>query len=96
MTFLGAEACLVAGSVRNAYHTKYRERFGVHQLSCAALRKGVFAAAAALLLLSLASSLLFYWAHSRADTGGWEKHSDEGLPMNAYPPQAHEFGPDKA
>ncbi|KAK9276609.1 hypothetical protein L1049_006144 [Liquidambar formosana] len=79
--FLGAEACLLAGSARNAYHTKYRGNFGLNDISCATLRKGVFAAGAALTLLSLMGSILYYWAHSRADTGGWEKHHNEGLGM---------------
>ncbi|XP_030552705.1 uncharacterized protein LOC115756870 [Rhodamnia argentea] len=79
VTFLGAEACLLAGSARNAYHTKYRGIFGGDELSCATLRKGVFAAGAALTLLSLVGSVAYYWAHSRADTGGWEKHQNEGL-----------------
>ncbi|XP_054810198.1 uncharacterized protein LOC129311770 [Prosopis cineraria] len=79
ITFLGAEACLVAGSARNAYHTKYRGFFGQNDLSCATLRKGVFAAGAALTLLSLLASISYYWAHSRADTGGWEKHRHEGV-----------------
>ncbi|KAF5727736.1 hypothetical protein HS088_TW22G01433 [Tripterygium wilfordii] len=98
ISFLGAEACLLAGSARNAYHTKYRAalQWGEH-LSCATLRKGVFAAGAALTLLSLIGSVLYYWTHSRADTGGWEKHRNEGLGMTAsdfpQPPQqrANEF-----
>ncbi|ESR61648.1 hypothetical protein CICLE_v10016804mg [Citrus x clementina] len=56
VSFLGAEACLLAGSARNAYHTKYRKIFG-------------------------GGSILYYWAHTRADTGGWEKHRNEGLGM---------------
>jgi hypothetical protein len=90
ITFLGAEACLLAGSARNAYHTKYRGIFLVVDLSCATLRKGVFAAAAALTLLSLIGSIFYYWTHSRADTGGWEKHQNEGVGMTAssnYPHQ---------
>ncbi|KAK3017019.1 hypothetical protein RJ639_006530, partial [Escallonia herrerae] len=79
--FLGAEACLLAGSARNAYHTRYRGIFGGNELSCATLRKGVFAAGAALTLLSMLGSVLYYWAHSKADTGGWEKHQNEGLGM---------------
>ncbi|CAN6675569.1 unnamed protein product [Malus baccata var. baccata] len=82
-TFLGAEACLLAGSAKNAYHTKYRGIFNADDLSCATLRKGVFAAGAALTLLSLAGSSLYYWAHSKADTGGWEKHRNEGLDMSS-------------
>ncbi|KAA8532668.1 hypothetical protein F0562_032701 [Nyssa sinensis] len=81
VSFLGAEACLLAGSARNAYHTKYRGFFDAQDLSCTTLRKGVFGAGAALALLSMLGSILYYWAHSRADTGGWEKHHNEGLGM---------------
>ncbi|CAM8979145.1 unnamed protein product [Rhodiola kirilowii] len=92
LNFLGAEACLLAGSARNAYHTKYQVLFKTH-LSCATLRKGVFAAAAALILLSMIWSVLYYWAHSKADTGGWQKHQNEGLVMtgsNTYEKQGDE------
>ncbi|KAM1922043.1 hypothetical protein ACFX15_020150 [Malus domestica] len=89
-TFLGAEACLLAGSAKNAYHTKYRGIFNADDLSCSTLRKGVFAAGAALTLLSLAGSSLYYWAHSKADTGGWEKHRNEGLDMSSSNYGQHE------
>ncbi|GAB2214611.1 hypothetical protein Drorol1_Dr00018966 [Drosera rotundifolia] len=78
VTFLVAEACLLAGSARNAYHTRYRRIFGGQEISCATLRKGVFAAGAAMTLLSMIGSILYYWSHSKADTGGWEKHRNEG------------------
>ncbi|XP_044488538.1 uncharacterized protein LOC123213215 [Mangifera indica] len=91
ISFLGAEACLLAGSARNAYHTKYRGIFGGNELSCATLRKGVFAAGAALTLLSLVGSILYYWAHSRADTGGWQKHHNEGVGMTTQPHHLSEF-----
>ncbi|XP_027100381.1 uncharacterized protein LOC113753841 [Coffea eugenioides] len=81
VSFLGAEACLLAGSARNAYHTKYRGIFGGNDLSCATLRKGVFAAGAALTLLSMIGSIFYYWSHAKADTGGWEKQNSEGLGM---------------
>ncbi|XP_049404693.1 uncharacterized protein LOC125868133 [Solanum stenotomum] len=83
VSFLGAEACLLAGSAKNAYHTKYRAAFQVESLSCATLRKGVFAAGAALTLLSMIGSIFYYWKHSKADTGGWQKHQNEGLGMAA-------------
>ena len=89
----------MAGSARNAYHTKYRGFFGGEALSCATLRKGVFAAGAALSLLSMLGSIVYYWAHSKADTGGWEKHHNEGLGMtssnladNRQEQSASEFG----
>ncbi|XXG45369.1 hypothetical protein AAC387_Pa02g0470 [Persea americana] len=92
LSFVVAEACLLAGSAKNAYHTKYRGYFDKHDLSCAALRKGVFAAAAAMVLLSLVCSLLFYWCHSKANTSGWQKHENEGLNMNPYPHTTEDMG----
>ncbi|KAL9257792.1 hypothetical protein AKJ16_DCAP01576 [Drosera capensis] len=35
VTFLGADACLLAGSARNPYHTRYRGIFGGQKISCA-------------------------------------------------------------
>lgn len=81
VSFMGAEACLLAGSAKNAYHTRYRGAFGGNHLSCATLRKGVFAAGAALTLLSMIGSIFYYWSHAKADTGGWEKQNNEGLGM---------------
>ncbi|KAI3920740.1 hypothetical protein MKW98_005566 [Papaver atlanticum] len=82
--FLGAEACLLAGSAKNAYHTKYRTQFEFSNLlSCASLRKGVFAAGAALTLISMVGSIMYYWSHTKADTGGWQKHTNEGLGMTS-------------
>lgn len=93
LSFLAAGVCLIAGSARNAYHTKYRGIFGGQDLSCATLRKGVFAAGAAMVLLSMVSSILYYSAHSKADTGGWVKHQNEGLGMATRGQQAAgEFG----
>ncbi|KAF3332658.1 hypothetical protein FCM35_KLT02235 [Carex littledalei] len=88
ITFLIAEACLIAGSVRNAYHTKYLGDYKKHDLvSCASLRKGVFAAAAAMTFLSLVFDLSYYWTFTRADTGGWVKHQNEmGVGMTDYGP----------
>ncbi|KVI05386.1 uncharacterized protein LOC112524064 [Cynara cardunculus var. scolymus] len=82
VSFLGAEACLLAGSTKNAYHTKYRGIYGA-DLSCDTLRKGVFAAGAALTFLSMVASIVYYSVHSKADTGGWEKHHNEGVGMTS-------------
>ncbi|XP_071690308.1 uncharacterized protein [Rutidosis leptorrhynchoides] len=89
ITFLGAEACLGAASAKNAYHTKYRSIFGADDLSCETLRKGVFAGGAALIFLSMVSSIVYYLVHYRADTGGWEKHENEGLGMTSLEAQDH-------
>ncbi|KAL6505762.1 hypothetical protein OROHE_023141 [Orobanche hederae] len=90
-SFLAAEACLLAGSARNAYHTKYRAIFHVEHLSCATLRKGVFAAGAALTLISMTASIFYYWTHSKADTGGWEKHRNVGMTASNYTENQHQM-----
>ncbi|MQL79840.1 hypothetical protein Taro_012297 [Colocasia esculenta] len=93
LSFLAAEACLLAGSARNAYHTKYLGYYAKHDLlSCAALRKGIFAASAALILISLVASLAYYWVHSLADAAGWQKHRNEvDLSMADLNPPRNEF-----
>ncbi|KAJ9554281.1 hypothetical protein OSB04_018326 [Centaurea solstitialis] len=83
VSFVGAEACLLAASAKNAYHTRYRAIYGADDLSCDTLRKGVFAGGAALTLLSMVASIVYYSIHSKADTGGWEKHQNEGVDMTS-------------
>lgn len=74
---------MLAGSARNAYHTKSKGIYKEKELSCAVLPVGVFAAGAALTLLSLIATILYYLAHSKADTGGWEKHQNDGIGMTS-------------
>ncbi|XP_028807550.1 uncharacterized protein LOC114762255 [Neltuma alba] len=64
--FFIAEVCLLAGSVRNAYHTKYRTIFGDNPPSCQTVRKGVFAAGAAFVFFTGIVSEFFYINYSRA------------------------------
>ncbi|KAL3501769.1 hypothetical protein ACH5RR_036218 [Cinchona calisaya] len=82
ISFLGAEACLLAGSIRNSYHSKYRAIFGAGDLFCVSLPKGVFVAGAALTLLSMIGSIFYYWAHAKSDTDECEKQNSEGLGMS--------------
>ncbi|KAE8707893.1 Transducin/WD40 repeat-like superfamily protein [Hibiscus syriacus] len=70
--FLVAEICLVAGSVRNAYHTKYRTIFGEQPPSCETVRKGVFGAGAAFIFLTAVVNKLYYICYSNATEN---KHS---------------------
>lgn len=86
LTFLTAEACLIGGSAKNAYHTKYLGYYMKHDLvTCATLRKGVFAAAAAMMLINLVASLMYYWSYTKAATGGFIKHQNEvGIGMTDY------------
>ncbi|PWZ38719.1 hypothetical protein Zm00014a_043211 [Zea mays] len=65
VTFVIAELCLLAGSVRNAYHTKYFPK-GDGPPPCAMLRKGVFAAGAAFTFLAALFAELHYLFYARA------------------------------
>uniref|UniRef100_A0A2P2ISY2 Fiber protein Fb34 n=1 Tax=Rhizophora mucronata TaxID=61149 RepID=A0A2P2ISY2_RHIMU len=78
--FCIAEVCLLAGSVRNAYHTKYYVS-SEHSLSCQELRKGVFGAAAAFIVFTGIVSEFYYVNHSRANNGQPSYPGDSGVRM---------------
>ncbi|XP_059671145.1 uncharacterized protein LOC132316687 [Cornus florida] len=83
VTFLIAEACLLAGSVRNAYHTKYRSLLTDEPPSCETLRKGVFGAGAAFIVFTGIVSELYYVSYSKANNG-FVHSGDTGIRMGAY------------
>ncbi|KAI5411984.1 uncharacterized protein LOC127086382 [Lathyrus oleraceus] len=64
--FLIAEMCLLAGSVENAYHTKYRTIIYNDPPSCETVRKGVFAAGAAFIFFTSIISKFYYINYSSA------------------------------
>ncbi|KAJ4917877.1 hypothetical protein Rs2_03427 [Raphanus sativus] len=65
--FLIAEICLLAASIRNAYHTKYRKMWNIDAPpSCEVIRKGVFAAGASFALFTAIVSQFYYVCYSRA------------------------------
>ncbi|KAL8145017.1 uncharacterized protein LOC141706773 [Apium graveolens] len=66
MAFIIAEACLLAGSVRNAYHTKYITIFSEDPPSCQTVRKGVFAAGAAFTFFTCILSEFYYVFYSKS------------------------------
>lgn len=76
VTFFIAEVCLLAGSVRNAYHTKYTTKFFENPPSCETVRKGVFAAGAAFVLFSGIISEFYYVSYSKA-RGGYSTYGGE-------------------
>ncbi|CAN1789529.1 hypothetical protein LINPERHAP1_LOCUS18518 [Linum perenne] len=79
--FLVAEACLLAASVRNAYHTKYR----TDPPTCQTLRKGVFAAGAAFTLFTAIVSQFYYVSYSKARDGSQQHYGREtGVGMGTY------------
>ncbi|XP_022877564.1 uncharacterized protein LOC111395686 [Olea europaea var. sylvestris] len=84
VTFFIAEICLLAGSVRNAYHTKYRSRFFEDPPSCETVRKGVFAAGAAFVLFTCIISEFYYVSFSRANESPRPYGGETGVGMGAY------------
>ncbi|CBI20341.3 hypothetical protein VitviT2T_029594 [Vitis vinifera] len=85
VTFLIAEICLLAGSVRNAYHTKYRTIFSEDPPSCETLRKGVFGAGAAFTFFTAILSELYYVCYSKA-RGSFPAYGgrETGVGMGTY------------
>jgi hypothetical protein len=81
VTFFIAEVCLLAGSVRNAYHTKYRTALIDNPPSCEKLRKGVFAAGAAFVVFTGIVSELYYVSYSKANDDHSSYARDTGVRM---------------
>ncbi|KAK4754435.1 hypothetical protein SAY87_002539 [Trapa incisa] len=79
--FLIAEICLLAGSVRNAYHTKYRTMLSESPPSCETLRKGIFGAGAAFTVLTGIVSELYYVIFSNANEAPSPYSRDSGIRM---------------
>ncbi|XP_057966460.1 uncharacterized protein LOC131154223 [Malania oleifera] len=82
--FFIAEVCLLAGSVRNAYHTKYRTIFNENPPSCETVRKGVFGAGAAFIFFTAIVSELYYICYSKAKGSSQPYGRDTGLGMGTY------------
>ncbi|KAL1327118.1 hypothetical protein HN51_037207 [Arachis hypogaea] len=79
--FIIAAACLLAGSVRNAYHTKYRDLLKQSAPSCETMRKGVFGAGAAFIVLTGIASEIYYVSFSKANNGPPPYARDTGVRM---------------
>ncbi|KAL3736210.1 hypothetical protein ACJRO7_025204 [Eucalyptus globulus] len=82
--FIIAEVCLLAGSVTNAYHTKYRTAFGGNPLSCETVRKGVFGAGAAFVFFTAIVSEFYYACYSRARESFRPYDRETGVGLGAY------------
>ncbi|KGN64657.1 uncharacterized protein LOC101207266 [Cucumis sativus] len=79
--FAIAEICLLAASVRNAYHTKYVSSIIDEQISCKMLRRGVFGAGAAFIVFTCVASELFYVSFSKAHVETSSFAKDSGIRM---------------
>ncbi|RYQ96846.1 hypothetical protein Ahy_B08g092741 [Arachis hypogaea] len=83
--FFIAEVCLLAGSVENAYHTKYRTLFVENPPSCETVRKGVFAAGAAFTFFTAIVSEFYYINYSSArDKFNSYPGAETGVGMGTY------------
>ncbi|XP_058088846.1 uncharacterized protein LOC131235610 isoform X2 [Magnolia sinica] len=75
LTFLIAEACLIAGAAKNAYHTKYRSALYADNWSCESLRKGVFIAGAVFVVFTMILNVYYYMYFTRATSQAARKTS---------------------
>ncbi|KAL8496163.1 hypothetical protein ACS0TY_020034 [Phlomoides rotata] len=66
VTFLIVEACLLASSVRNTYHTKCTTQFFNQPPSCKTVRNGVFVVGAAFILFTGIISEFYYTRYFKA------------------------------
>ncbi|XP_019193009.1 PREDICTED: uncharacterized protein LOC109187291 [Ipomoea nil] len=86
VTFFIAEVCLLAGSVRNAYHTKYRSSYLINDqpVSCETVRKGVFGAGAAFVFFTAIVSEFYYVSYSKARGSVGPYVGEASVGMAAY------------
>ncbi|XP_068643184.1 uncharacterized protein [Aristolochia californica] len=66
LSFLIAEACIIGGAAKNAYHTKYRSAIYAQNLSCETLRKGVFIAGAVFVVFTMVLNVYYYLYFTKA------------------------------
>lgn len=78
MTFIVAEACLIAGAKKNAYHTIYRNMIYADNFSCDTLRKGIFIAGAVFVVATMILNVYYYVYFTRATTQPAKKISHGG------------------
>ncbi|RWW42484.1 hypothetical protein BHE74_00051965 [Ensete ventricosum] len=83
LTFLVEEACLLAGSVQNARHTRYRGIYFMNDPSCEVLRKGVFAAGAAFVLLTAILSVFYYLLYAKGRDSSY-RVAEPAIRMNSF------------
>uniref|UniRef100_A0A1D1XLG8 Uncharacterized membrane protein YML057C-A n=1 Tax=Anthurium amnicola TaxID=1678845 RepID=A0A1D1XLG8_9ARAE len=86
LTFLIAEACLVGGAAKNAYHTKYRGMIYAQSWTCESLRKGVFIAGAVFVVFTMILNVYFYMYFTKAMTQAARKtnHTGSTVGMTGY------------
>ncbi|CAA7397660.1 unnamed protein product [Spirodela intermedia] len=83
LTFLIAEACLVAGAAKNAYHTKYRGMVYAQSWTCESLRKGVFIAGAVFVVFTMILNVYFYMYFTKATRQAAARKTTTGRPSSS-------------
>ena len=86
-TFIVAEACLIAGAAKNAYHTKYRGMIYAQNLACETLRKGVFIAGAVFVVATMILNVYYYMYFTKATSSQAShkaKRSSSTVGMTGY------------
>ena len=66
VTFVIAEACLLAGLLQSAYHTGYRKVFFQNPPDCETVRRGTFGAGAAFALFTGVLTSAYYYSFSKS------------------------------
>ncbi|GAA0149459.1 hypothetical protein LIER_08621 [Lithospermum erythrorhizon] len=82
ISFVVAEACIVAGAKNNAYHTKYM--YG--HFSCETLRKGIFIAGAVFVIATMVLNVYYYMYFTKATSQPARKasRSSSSIGMGGY------------
>ncbi|KMZ59031.1 hypothetical protein ZOSMA_70G00450 [Zostera marina] len=75
VTFIIAEACLIAGATKNAYHTKYSHVVYAENWTCDSLRKGVFIAGAVFVVFTMILNLYYYMYFTKATNQAARKNN---------------------
>lgn len=82
--FFIAEVCLLAGAVKNAYHTKYKPFYSDTPQHCQIVRKGVFGAGAAFTFLTAIVSEFYYVCYSSAREKFQPYGGETGVGLGTY------------
>ncbi|CAL4934151.1 unnamed protein product [Urochloa decumbens] len=79
VTFIIAEACLLAGLVQSAYHTGYGTVFFENPPDCATVRKGTLGAGAAFALFTCVLTSAYYYFFSKARVNFHRREATIGM-----------------
>ncbi|KAK1302325.1 hypothetical protein QJS10_CPB12g00349 [Acorus calamus] len=87
LSFLIAEACIIGGAAKNAYHTKYRGALYAQNWSCESLRKGVFIAGAVFVVFTMVLNVYYYMYFNKASSQASRKNNraNSTVGMAGYP-----------